>query len=979
MALRSLPVLLALLALVGCVDPPQDEPDPTDTAGGGNDVSPLFDASGDGSSGSDGTAGDGSGAPGVWLTFEVDDSANKTFADGDIKWTGSFSWDSATNRITPASSWLPSEGPYPVLYDDGPLSAGGHEHEGAKAGDHIFSTAVFYDASEDQVFEYGALNEFDNWMWIGPNGTLEVKKGATGTIAAKGLVLPAHGDIDVKFELDTKALDPKFKWALDTHKFFVKGTMNMWTPVQLLDDGQKGDAAAGDGVLTYVQSKNLGSHDGLLNAGSEVQFIYVSTTGDVFPEDGQEYKGSSAALSAGVKAFAATGEGGAWVPVDVVLRKDSKGKFENTAIIVPGKAGACDPACATGQICEAGVCKDAPKTCDPACATGQVCVDGACADAPCDPACGEGQVCNKGTCEDKVCEPACGTTQLCKLGQCVDKTCEPACGGEQTCVVDVCVDKLKLIEVAPVSGPMVGGTKLTLNGKGFAAPAKVTVGGKEATDVVVLSAQQITAITPAGTTGKVDVSVEVGGETVTLEKSFSYDAPPKPTALLLEPSAFVVEEGASVGAVSAIVKIPTISNASGPTDGLVVEFGYGPKGTLPNTSPAKPEEAWVWAKATFQNEDALKGEETWGATLGVLPLGEYGLAVRATWAEQTVYGDKNGSEDGVSSEQLGTILVSKPDLTPKVTGLEPPFVSTKGGTITILGKNLPNTTAVTIKSSVPAPPLTGKNISVVDGKGLSVTIESGMTSPLPPRPATVQVTPPGAPTIELKDGLAVCPIDSPVIDGAVDGVSGNDWHFLSMMGINDTPSSWSGNSVSQLWAAYDKTNLYVGVVGNVEAANAIVVYVDIDYGAGTGAKSPVDLKDNSGAVDDAIASSFVCTDSKFGADFAMATIGLQSFSTGNPSESTGAGWRDLKNDSDFAWLGATVLAQAGKGVEGALPLATIFPNGVPANGTRIALYAVVTNKDGSVAPDNGVCPAQVGAANALTVDTVAWFDLFPAP
>ncbi|MCB9739437.1 MAG: IPT/TIG domain-containing protein [Deltaproteobacteria bacterium] len=974
--------LVALLAspLAGCVDPPQDEKDTGSATDAANDVSPLFDSNGgDGGGGSDGGGGaDGTAGAGVWLTFEVDDSANKTFADGDIKWTGSFSWDSKSNSITSATSWLPSEGPYPVLYDDGPLSAGGHEHEGATKGDHIFSTAVFYAADEDQIFEYGALNEFDNWMWIGPNGLLEVKKGASGTLAAKGLLLPKHGAIDIKIELDTGALDPKFaKWAIATHKFFVKGTMNLWTPVQLLDDGDKGDATANDGVLTFVQSKNLGSHDGLLNAGDEVQFIFVTTTGDVFPEDGQEYKGSTSALSAGIKAYTATGTDGAWVPADVVLRKDSKGKFENTAIIVPtgGGGGGCDPACAAGQVCDAGVCKDAAKPCEPACGEGKVCVDGSCQDKPCEPACGEGQVCEAGSCKDKVCDPACAEAQFCDKGTCKDKFCDPGCGSDQTCVVDVCVDKLKLVEVAPASGPMFGGTKLTLNGKGFAAPAKVLVGGAEATDVVVVSAQQITALTPAGKPGKVAVEVEVGGEKVQLADAFTYNNPPKPTVLLLDPAQFVVEKGQGVVGLKAIVKISGVSDASGPTEGLVVEFGYGPKGSLPNATPAKPEDAWTWSKATFQNEDALKGEETWGGDLGVLPLGEYAMGARATWLEQAVYGDTNGSEDGVSTDKLGTILVSEPDLTPKVTGLEPAFVGTKGGTITVLGKNLPVNSTVEIISSVPAPTITGTDIKEVTGKGLSVSIESGMSAPLPPRPATVKVTPPGLPAIELKDGLAVCPIDTPIIDGDI----GTDWHFLSIMAQNEGSSSWSNNAVGQLWAAYDKTNLYIGVTGNVEKNNAIVVYVDVDYGAGTGTKSPIDLKDNTGALDDAIASNFVVNDTQFGADFALATLGLQSFSSGNPAESTGAGWRDLKNVNDFAWLGATVFALANKGLEAEIPLATLFPNGVPAKGTRVALFAVVTNNDGSVAPDSGVTPPQDNPATALTINKVAWFDLHPLP
>ena len=74
----------------------------------------------------------------VKLVFAVDDSANQTYTDGQMRWTGSFAWDETSNFIAFASSWLPTDGPYPALYDDGPISEGGHEAEGAVAGDTDF-------------------------------------------------------------------------------------------------------------------------------------------------------------------------------------------------------------------------------------------------------------------------------------------------------------------------------------------------------------------------------------------------------------------------------------------------------------------------------------------------------------------------------------------------------------------------------------------------------------------------------------------------------------------------------------------------------------------------------------------------------------------------------------------------------------------------------------------------------------------------
>lgn len=941
-------LLLPLTLSLACSEPPQATAKDATAADGG---STLFDggAKADGSVVSDGGASDGGGATGeaVWLTFEVDDSANKTFADGDIKWTGSFKWDSKTNTITPATSWLPTDGPYPLLYDDGPMSEGGHEKEGAKKGDAIFSVAVKFIPTEDTTFEYGALNEFDNWMWIGTNGQLKVKKGATGTIDAKGLVLPKHGSIDLKLELDTAKLNKKFStWTTKSHKFYAKGTMNMWTPVQLLDDGKKGDAQAADGKLTFVQSQNLGKHDGLLNPKGEVQFVFVTTTGDAFPDEGQEYKGATEAYKEGVRAWANTGAGGAWQELTVELRVDSKGKFKNTAVILPASgAKTCDPACPKGESCKDGACvKDTPKTCDPACPKGESCKNGACVkDVP------------------KTCTPACSDKQICDNGTCVDKTCSPACGSDQKCVVDTCIDLPVISQVDPSKGPMAGGTKATLTGKGFAAPAKVWFGGTLATDVVVKSATSLTCTTPAGTTGAVDVEVEVGGEKAKKTKAFTYDAPPKPTALLIAPLNVAVEAGAPIKGLQAIVKVPTVSQAAGPTKGLVVEFGVGPAGTDPSAKGA----TWSWIKGTFAKEDTTKGEETWTADFDKLPLGSYAFTVRATYASYVVYGDSNGSEDGMDLKLLGKLSVNKPDTTPKVTGFEPAYVLSTGGNITILGKNLTKdmTVSLLIGSTPPFPPLTPKVIKEVPGKGVEIQISSPF-GPIPAFPGTLIVTPTGGKATTLPTKLDIVPKGTPTLDGTV---SLTEWKVTHAKATKK--SEWTNNSASELYVNYDKDNFYLGFAGSVEAKNAFVVYVDTDYGAATGVKQPSDLKDNTGALDDAISNLLKMLDGKFGAEFAMGTVGMASQTTGKPADSAKAGWRGLAKPADLSWLGGKVVAKTGSGVEASIPLKTLFPNGVPATGATVAFFVKVVNADGSVAPKNGAVPDQ-SSSKPAEIDTV---------
>ena len=61
--------------------------------------------------------------------------------------------------------------------------------------------------------------------------------------------------------------------------------------------------------------------------------------------------------------------------------------------------------------------------------------------------------------------------------------------------------------VSPNTGPIAGGTAVTITGTNFAAGATVTFGGTAATNVVVVSGTQITATTPAGSAGAVTVTV----------------------------------------------------------------------------------------------------------------------------------------------------------------------------------------------------------------------------------------------------------------------------------------------------------------------------------------------------------------------------------------------------------------------------------------------------------------------------------------
>lgn len=86
--------------------------------------------------------------------------------------------------------------------------------------------------------------------------------------------------------------------------------------------------------------------------------------------------------------------------------------------------------------------------------------------------------------------------------------------------------------VSPDFGPTTGGTAITISGTNFQTGATVTVGGGSCGSVVVVTANQITCVTPAGSAGLADIVVtnpDLG--TVLRASAFDYGAssPPEPS------------------------------------------------------------------------------------------------------------------------------------------------------------------------------------------------------------------------------------------------------------------------------------------------------------------------------------------------------------------------------------------------------------------------------------------------------------------
>ncbi|MEI9982788.1 MAG: IPT/TIG domain-containing protein [Aliidongia sp.] len=116
--------------------------------------------------------------------------------------------------------------------------------------------------------------------------------------------------------------------------------------------------------------------------------------------------------------------------------------------------------------------------------------------------------------------------------------------------------------LSPATGPASGGTTVTITGSNLTAASTVAFGATAATNVVVVSATQITAMAPVGSPGIVDVTVTTPGGTSATGAADRYTYVAVPVVSSLSPS-----NGPAAGGTSVVI---TGSDLRGAT---AVKFG----------------------------------------------------------------------------------------------------------------------------------------------------------------------------------------------------------------------------------------------------------------------------------------------------------------------------------------------------------------------------------------------------------------------
>ncbi|MEC8023158.1 MAG: IPT/TIG domain-containing protein [Myxococcota bacterium] len=1026
-------VALCLCVTAACSDESAVGPGGT----GSTDATSGLDGNTDQSDGTDASTGaDGNDSPGAatWvqpsgvarLVLLADDTANRTYQNGQIRWTGSFEWDRDTNLLQFATSWLPEEREWPGLYDDGPISEGGHEAEGQIANDGVFSTELWFNAVEETTFEYGALNEESNWIWTGPNGTLTVPAGTTDVLDAGRLTFPAFGTLDMRLTIDTSALSPEFATITpESDNVFVKGTMNSWSPVQLLDDGSAGDEVAGDGIFTYLHSTKLGPHDGLLATGQQVQFVFVFALKEQFVEDGIEYKFPVDAVLDGVRAY--TGAGTTWLEETVVLSPASDGNVKNTSITVTSE-GISDTAC----------------TSDGDCPSGYSCLSGACTvngdGCSSDNDCNAGFECTENLCTPKA--PECSDSEPCLAGDiCVSGVCiTPECSVDGdcqdgfvcvsgTCAIDLSGDGPQISLVYPAAGSIAGGTAVTVSGVGFADGATVSFGGVAATSVEYVSGGTLTCVTPAGPTGSVTVRVEnLDGQYGVFVGGFTYTENPAPVITEIAPSsgklqggeqvtitgsgfqvgasvqfglysansvavapggtsltcntpavaapgsvdvtitnpdgqsttessgfkfelgapAFAVLEppfdvsamiGFSTATVSARVYHPSITEPDGPGEQLIAELGYGPENT-------EPSDGWTWNEASYVGQGGAFGnDDVWEGTLSVSAAGVYDWAFRFSFdGIDWTYADRDSAVADYQVAEAGTLVAEALPPGLAVAQVTPTYASTLGNTsFTIVGQNFDTVTDVQVGG-------VAAEFSIVDAGTITAVAPGGAAGP-----TEVTVT-------NGNDTASIAFQYAELITTVTDGTLG-EWSQSLALADDTSNAGWDLNDLNVLYIGFDADGLSIGVDGMAEASNAMVVYLDFDYGSGSG-EIPSTLQDSAGALDSAISSSAVSVyDSGFGAEWACGGFG----SVAVDGFSDDSGCRRLDDPTNFAWFASTI-AWGADGMEIRVPWDILALSPSP-TGRTLGAFVRIINEDGGLVSPEGLPSSQAGDGSVDTVVT----------
>ncbi len=240
----------------------------------------------------------------------------------------------------------------------------------------------------------------------------------------------------------------------------------------------------------------------------------------------------------------------------------------------------------------------------------------------------------------------------------------------------------------------------------------------------------------------------------------------------------------------------------------------------------------------------------------------------------------------------------------------------------------------------------------------------------------------------IQQTAVVAPTEVPLVDG-----------YLADLPAAAVTQSWDSSfgtdydRMDALHVGSDADGLRIGVDGVWEDdASAIFVYVDIDYGDGTGWPHDGALTDTVGFGDAALSNAkLTFADQTFGAERALISMQAEEAFRGLTGTDN-AGLRDITAGSDFGWLESATNFDSGneslfnapapdagvadEGFEAQIPWASLYGTDTPGVERRLAVVAVLVNDTGTYVSNQALPPfpsaTEAGAGSAELPGEVAF-------
>lgn len=226
--------------------------------------------------------------------------------------------------------------------------------------------------------------------------------------------------------------------------------------------------------------------------------------------------------------------------------------------------------------------------------------------------------------------------------------------------------------VTPTSGPLTGGTLVTVNGVNFQQGATVKFDDVIGADVTFVSNRQLTVVSPAVTnpgTSAVHVT-NPDGKASSLPDAFTFLPASNKTitqAVLQNPATASDTSGTAMvsAAISANVEVPGVTGGLGQGTGVRAQVGFA---TTLSTPPAATDFTWVDATYLGDADGSTAGDLARDAYSGTVMVPgpslapvTYFLAARFSGNDGAAWtiADRDGAANGVQAAQLAQLLVTK--------------------------------------------------------------------------------------------------------------------------------------------------------------------------------------------------------------------------------------------------------------------------------------------------------------------------------